>query len=236
MGLSNAHPGSGEWQQPGIHRQEQRSDTALLHQLHCFARGVYHTDCGSFWFQVEVKRDGRILRSPGLDESGEKGMSTRVFRLSVRKTDGFLGIVTSYCNVPGLFGCVPWQSYQYVGVDCVDVFMAAACRRKGVELKRDWNVAMIVDQWPKAAESDLSAGVFSNELIWGRDLKPGYLVVVRYAGGKTYQHIGALMGDMNKNGILDAADTIIHAGPEALEVSEIAWGSFDGHIVIMRNE
>lgn len=215
----------------------KNAEPSTPHPL-AFADGgfFYHTDCGSFWFQVEVKRDGRILRSPGIEESGEKGMSPRVFRLSVRKADGFLGILTSYCNVPGLFGCVPWQSYHYVGVDCADVLMAAACRCKGVELKRDWNVAMIVDQWPKAAELELAAGKFSRELKWGRDVKPGCLVAVRYAGGNTYQHIGALMGDTNGNGILDAADTIIHAGPEALRVSDFASGSFDGHIVVIRNE
>ena len=36
-------------------------------------------------------------------------------------------VAKSYCNVPGLFGCVPWQSHHYVGVDCADVLMAAAC-------------------------------------------------------------------------------------------------------------
>ena len=213
------------------------ADNALPHPL-AFADGgtFYHTDCGSFWFEVKIKRDDRILRSPGLAESGERGMSPRVFRLSVRKTDGFIGVLTSYCNVPGLFGCVPWQSHQYVGVDCADVLMAAVCRRKGTELKRDWNVAMIVNEWPKAAEIDLANGKFSSDLKWGRDIKPGYFLAVRYPGGRNFQHIGALMEDANHNGILDSGDTVIHAGPNALQVSTLGSGSFDGHIVVIRNE
>ena len=213
------------------------ADANAAHPL-AFADGgpFFHTDCGSFWFDVEIRRDGKILRSAGLAESGERGMSPRVFRLSVRKTDGFLGILTSYFNVPGLFGCVPWQSHHYVGVDCADVLMAAASRAKGAELKRDWNVEMVVNEWPKAAEIDLTDGVFSRELKWGRDIKPGYLVAVRYPGGKHYQHIGALMEDTNKNGILDSGDTVIHAGPSALQISTFGSKSFDGHLVIIRNE
>lgn len=211
--------------------------TATLHPLACPEAGeFYHTDCGSFWFVVEIRRAGMILRSAGLEEAGEKGMSPRVFRLSVRKTAGFLGVLSSYCNVPGLFGCVPWQSYHYVGVDCADVLMAAASRRKGTELKRDWNVEMIVGEWPHAAEVDLSGGVLSAKLKWGTDIKPGYLLAVRYSGAKTYQHIGTLAADANENGVLDAPDTVLHAGPQALQYSELGSGSFNGHLVIMRNE
>ena len=43
-------------------------------------------------------------------------MSPKVFRVSVRDGEGYVGWLASYFNVPGLFGSVIHQSANYIGV------------------------------------------------------------------------------------------------------------------------
>ncbi|MDQ7085880.1 MAG: hypothetical protein Q9M36_13655 [Sulfurovum sp.] len=44
------------------------------------------------------------------------------------------------------------------------------------------------------------------------------------------------MADENNNGILDKEDTIINAGPNALHLTPLGQGAFDGTVVILENE
>ncbi|GMU23268.1 MAG: hypothetical protein AMXMBFR13_33500 [Phycisphaerae bacterium] len=194
----------------------------------------YRPEVGSFWFDVEILSAGRILRSPGLRETTERGLSTKVFRLSRRQDDSLVGWLTSFFNVPGVFGSTPWQSGNYIGVDCADCMAAAWSKWKGKTLTRDWNVAGIVGEWPKEREFDLEEGTPSGEIRWGTDIRPGDFVAVRYPGRRQYQHIGALYADANKNGKLDAEDLVIHAGPQALQISRLSAGNFDGRVSVIR--
>ncbi len=51
----------------------------------------YHKDVGSFWFQVEVKKEGVIYRTPGIEDSDKKGLSPKIFRVSIRDGEGYIG-------------------------------------------------------------------------------------------------------------------------------------------------
>lgn len=194
----------------------------------------YHHDVGSFWFQVEVEKDGKILRSYGIEDSGKRGMSPKVFRVSIRDGEGYLGYLTSFFNVPGVFGSTPYQCHNYIGTDCADVLVAAYGQWKNKTITKDYCVATLVDSLPKVAEFDLRGGSPGKKLLWGKDLHPGDIVAVRYGGRKRYQHIGALSGDANGNGVLDRSDPVIHAGPEPLHYSQLGRGNFNGHVVVLR--
>ncbi|MHC4657257.1 MAG: hypothetical protein ACYS91_19900 [Planctomycetota bacterium] len=194
----------------------------------------YHEDVGSFWFQVEVKKEGVIYRSAGIEDSDKKGLSPKVFRVSVRDGEGYIGYLTSFFNVPALFGSVTYQSNNYIGVDCADVLVAAYGKWKNKPIEKNYNVAMLVSQWAKVQEFDLLEGIANKQLKWGRDVRPGYFIAVRYGGSKQYQHIGALFSDANLNGVLDGDDLIIHAGPVPLHCSYLREGNFDGHVVILQ--
>jgi len=194
----------------------------------------YHEDVGSFWFQAEVKKEGVIYRSPGIEDSDTKGLSPKVFRVSIRDGEGYIGYLTSFFNVPALFGSVTYQSNNYIGVDCADVLVAAYGKWKNKPIEKNYNVAMLVSQWAKVQEFDLLEGTADKQLKWGRDVRPGYFIAVRYSGSKQYQHIGALFSDANQNGVLDGGDLIIHAGPVPLHCSYLREGNFDGHIVILQ--
>lgn len=197
---------------------------------------THHEDVGSFWFQAEVAKDGKIYRSPGIEDSDEKGLSPQVFRVSIRDGEGYLGYLTSFFNVPGLFGSVTYQSENYIGVDCADVLVAAWAKWKNRPLKKNYNVAMVVSEWPRVKEFDLREGATDEQISWGADVRPGDFIAVRYPGGRQYQHIGALYSDANANGILDGGDLVIHAGPDPLHYSYLGSGNFDGDIVIIRPE
>ncbi|MFE8596334.1 hypothetical protein [Archangium violaceum] len=196
----------------------------------------YVEDVGTFWFQAEVEAGGAISRSPGLERSDHRGLSPQVFRISIREGEGYLGYLTSFFNVPGLFGSVPHQSYNYIGVDCADVLMAARARWMGKPLERDFNVASLVEELPRAATIQFRKGAPDRALSIGKDVRPGDLLAVRYTGARQFQHVGAFYSDGNANGLLDADDLVLHAGPEALHLSRLGEGAFDGEVAILRPE
>ena len=191
-------------------------------------------DLGSFWFQVEVDAQGRTLRSPGVEADDRPGLSPGAFRISVGEGEGLLRHLSTFFNVPGLFGSLPWQSSQYLGADCADVLMAAYDRWTERPSGKDYNVAMLVSRFSRVAELDLSGGDPARGLRWETQVRPGDLIAVRYPGRKQYQHIGALYEDANRNGLLDRPDLVLHAGPDALHASRLAEGGFDGHAVVLR--
>jgi len=194
----------------------------------------FHGGIGSFWIQAEVEKDKKVIKTPGIEDSDHRGLSPKVFRVSIRKNDEFLGYLTSFYNVPGLFGSVPYQSNNYIGADCADVLMAAYYKWRKKSSKKDYNVAMLVRKFPHVTEFDLRGGIPVRKINWGRNIREGDLIAVRYKNSRQYQHIGALYKDANKNGILDEQDTVLHAGPHPLHLSTLEEGGFDGHVVILR--
>jgi len=195
----------------------------------------YHqAEVGSFWVQVEVEQLGKVMKSPGIEAADSRGMSPEVFRISIRDGEGFLGYVTSFFNVPGVFGSVIYQSRHYIGVDCADVLVAAYHQWKNQPLKKDYNVAMLVSQLAQRKKFSLIEGVPDQEVKWGKDIFVGDLIAVRYVGARQYQHVGVMAADANENGLLDGKDRVLHAGPLPLHYSELAKGHFDGEVVILQ--
>jgi hypothetical protein len=195
----------------------------------------YSSNLGSFWFVVEaVLENGKLVKSPGLELNNAKGLSPTVFRVSYIESHDYIGYLTSFFNVPGIFGSIPYQSINYIGADCADVLMAAKSVFKQSKLK-DFNVAMLVESLESLASINIKKGIPNKTLKWDKDLKPGDFIAVRYRNQKQFAHIGALYKDSNKNGVLDSMDLILHAGPDALHVSALAERGFDGEVRILKN-
>lgn len=93
---------------------------------------------------------------------------------------------------------------------------------------------MLVEELTRVAEFELTRGNLDAELKWGSDVHPGDLVAVRYRGHRQYGHIGALHSDLNRNGVLDRWDMVLHAGPSPLHYSPLRSGGFEGHVVVLR--
>ena len=195
----------------------------------------YHHDLGSFWFDVELTlTDGSVVKTAGLEKNDNRGLSPKVFRISYVTDNAYLGYLTSFFNVPGLFGSVPYQSKNYIGADCADVLMAANAILTKTKLE-DFNVARLVKTFPRHAKLNVSNGQPDKELRWGEDVHPGDFIAVRYSPRQQYAHIGALYKDENQNGLLDKEDGVLHAGPQALHYSQLKEGGFDGEVVILSN-
>jgi len=194
----------------------------------------YSSEAGSFWFQAEVQVGDRVYRSPGLEQTDYRGLSPRVFRVSVRENDGFIGYLSAYFNVPGLFGSVVYQSKNFIGVDCADVLVAAQHQWKGKRIRKNYNVAMLVNTMKRVKKIGIQGGVPDEKLRWGEDFQRGDIIAVKYAGARKYQHIGALYRDLGEKGVLDERDLVIHAGPHPLHLAPLKHGGFDGEVVILR--
>ena len=196
---------------------------------------LYNSKVGSFWFQaVATKNSGKTIKSTGLKQNNSRGLSPKVFRVSFMKSDDYIGYLTTFSNVPGIFGSIPYQSKNYIGVDCADVLMAVSSIITKKKLK-DFNVAMLVTKLKKRASLHIKEGKPSKKLIWGKDFKKGDFIAVRYSPKSQFAHIGLLYEDSNRDGILDSGDFVIHTGPEALHISTLDVGVFDGFVKILKN-
>jgi hypothetical protein len=196
---------------------------------------LYQTNLGSFWFQAEaILKNGQVVKTAGLEDNDYRGLSPKVFRLSYIENTDYVGYLTSFFNVPGLFGSIPYQSKNYIGVDCADVLMATEAILKNKKLI-DYNVVKVVNTFEKIASFEMQDGHPSQKLSWDKDFKKGDFIAVRYSPSRQFAHIGVLYRDENENKILDNADLVIHAGPEALHFSRLKTGGFDGFVKILRN-
>ncbi|MBD3366733.1 MAG: hypothetical protein GF405_01000 [Candidatus Eisenbacteria bacterium] len=191
-------------------------------------------DVGTFWFQAEVEREGTVERTPGIESADHRGLSPDVLCVVRRDGDGFLGCLSGFYNVPGVFGSTLHQSRHHLGVDCADVLVAAWSEHTGRPVERNWSVALLVDHLDHVTEFDVKRGRVSPAPPWDETVRPGDLVAVRYRGWATYGHIGALAGDTNGNGLVDAGDVVLHAGPLALAPTLLGKGAFEGHVIVLR--
>jgi hypothetical protein len=191
---------------------------------------------GSFWFQAEVTKGRKKWKTYGIEDCDKRGLSPKVFRVSIRQGPGYVGYISSFFNVPGLFGSVTFQSSNYIGVDCADCLMAAYAKWKNIPLKKNHSVASLVKNFPKINRLNLSYGRPDKTVTWGKDIKSGDILAVRFKTARAYQHVGALFKDQAPIGVLDGNDLVINAGPHPLVVEPLAVGSFDGHVLVLRPE
>src|SRR5205085_2121286 len=139
--------------------------------------------------------------------------------------DDFLGWLTSYFNVPYLFGSAGEgarnQAERYLGADCADV-LVAALRRSGARLSYS-SVSGLVDQLRPVAgpvvvapcDGPACAAAAGPRLRFGADVRPGDLLALDYVGAadlpRSWDHIGALIEDRGPDGTPDGV-----LGPEDL--------------------
>jgi len=195
----------------------------------------YNSHLGSFWFEAEATlKSGKKVRSSGLKEMTYRGLSTKVLRVSYLKSYDYIGYLTSFFNVPGIFGSIPHQSKNYIGVDCADVLMATSAVMHKKKLK-EYNVAMLVSQLKHQADFKMNNGIPNKKLRWNKDFKAGDFIAVKYYKNGRYAHIGMLYKDANNNGILDKKDIVLNAGPNALHPILLKKGAFDGWVSILKN-
>jgi len=197
----------------------------------------YNAKLGSFWFEVEATlKNGKVIKSYGLKDNTNKGLSPKVFRVSYMLDKSYIGYLTTFFNVPGIFGSMPYQSRNYIGVDCADVLVATSKVMNQEKNTKNYNVVMLVDKFKIKKKFKIVDGEPNRKLKWGKEFKKGDFIAVKYRKNGRYAHIGMLYADENENGILDEKDSIINAGPNTLHLSSLKSGAFDGTVVILKNE
>jgi len=148
--------------------------------------------------------------TPGADDAPDGTLAARVFRYSFRSGDDFIGWLTSYFNVPYLFGSAgkgaKAQAERYVGADCADVLVAALRRMGG---RQEYtSVGDLVDALPHPSGP----------------VRPGDLYALDYVGfadlPRSWDHIVALVEDRGPDGKPDGKP-----GPEDLVIDT---GNADG--------
>lgn len=193
-----------------------------------------HGGAGSAWFSAEVQLpDGVVLHAPSARSRDSLGLSASVQRVSFRASEDFLGWLSTYFQVPYVFGSngshgVNHQTDRYVGADCADV-LVGALRARGLRvgytsvsgigsLASPVTPALYLgeDGVVRDAQGD------SVTLRWGHELQPGDLLAMDFTRDpsgsmpRAWDHIGALLGDSGNGGALDGADLLRNAASEGL--------------------
>lgn len=172
---------------------------------------------GEAWLGLGVMRLAATVRlgataatTPGADDTVDGMIAPRVFRYSVRAGDDFLGWLTSYFNVPYLFGSAGKgarnQAERYLGADCADI-LVAALRRTGSRLEYT-SVADLVDDLPRASGPVRPGDLYALDYVDFADLP------------RSWDHIVALVEDRGPDGRPDGKP-----GPEDLVADS---GNADG--------
>jgi hypothetical protein len=186
-------------------------------------------------------------------EDAPKGMiSDRVFRYTFRRDDSFLGWLTTFFNVPYLFGSAGKgsrnQAERYLGADCADV-LVAALRRAGARSLEYSSVGEMVAKMRKVGvpveiepcEGEKKACPQPEpRLRFGQDVIPGDLLALDYIGAeelpRNWDHIVAVVedrghGDGPPDGLLGPEDLVADTG--SAEGLKFAPLNEQGHVRVV---
>lgn len=180
---------------------------------------------GTMRYKVVVRWGGKSLGSPGMEAVGRAGILPSVFRVSFRLSDDLAGFMTSYFNVPYVFGSTGTQTDEYQGTDCADVIVGAV-RRAGVRMPYT-SVSGLLGHSRIVSDRLLMKknGFFATRgkgkgrpvlLRYGKDVQPGDLMLIDYVGftatRRSWDHVAVLFKDEGVKGVLDPRDRILHMG------------------------
>lgn len=199
---------------------------------------------GSNWFAAEVTLpDGTIIRTPRGDDVDRYGLEPAVMRVSFQTGDDYLGWLSTYFNVPSLFGSAGpsddrHQADRYVGADCPDVLVGAlrASGQRSAGYTSVSGLRRLADAATEPLRLDLDGlRTLDGEpvdIVWNRDIRTGDLIAINYENDPSNQlprrrdHIGALARDVGPlglpNGVLDSDDVMRHMSSMGLR-DEPLW-------------
>ena len=183
---------------------------------------------GTMRFQVVVTPagGGAAVRSPGIDARagrGTGGLADAVHRVSLRRDDTYLGYLTELYGQPYIWASAglsdrTHQSERLEGADCAD-FVVYGARRLGKHLPYMWTGALPAHA-RTISRGAYTAGVYLDPA--GRPLpfpRIGDLILFP-------RHVGVLVADRGRPGVLDADDVMMHAlfdSPKEQRIAESGY-------------
>ncbi len=166
---------------------------------------------GTMRYRLVVTQDGRELATAGTEARrgrGSGGLTDAVHRVSLRRDDTYLGILTEMYGQPYIWASAgttarTHQSERLEGSDCAD-FVVYGARRMGKDIPYVWSGGL--GPYTKL----LGKGEVGDDGVYrdrdGEPLafpRPGDLIVFP-------RHVGALVEDRGTIGVLDVEDVLMH--------------------------
>ncbi|MCA9520557.1 MAG: hypothetical protein KC609_06275 [Myxococcales bacterium] len=189
---------------------------------------------GVMRYSAVVTIAGAEYRTPGKDARSTWGIAASVYTIAVRRDDSFVGWATAWFNVPGVYGSVPRQVDDFIGVDCADLVIGAYRRWKRRKVAYT-NVNGLVKAFRHVGKPLYLApsGKLFHDMALTRParvpFRSGLVITFSYPDGlrSGYEHVGIVDRD-NGNGVLDGDDTVLHTGPESPHLSALKSPGFVG--------
>ena len=234
LGFDRLEYETRKWMGPG--GEVVRGPTTSLFVAPPSPIGIPHGGAGTSWFAAQLhlsgsgETPGQAVRTPDGEDVGNLGLSDQVLRVSYRTGDDYLGWLSSYFNVPNVFGSAGptdagHQTERYLGADCADVLVGALRAAGHRELA--YTSISGLHQLAEPSSDVFFMGddglVYNTEgpvfLRWGEDVHPGDLLAINYeddADGslpRNWDHIGALVEDRGADGpdgLLNGHDVLRH--------------------------
>ena len=165
---------------------------------------------GTMRYKLVAITPSGTLATPGAEARGDRGsgLSDRVHRVSLRRDDGYLGMLDEMFGQPYIWasGGQPdarHQTERMEGADCAD-FVVYGMRRMGHRISYTWSEGLREHGRRLGAGTLRADGVYVD--AGGVPLpfpRPGDLVLFP-------RHVGALSQDRGVPGVLDSADLMMH--------------------------
>jgi hypothetical protein len=181
-----------------------------------------HGGLGVMRFAARATALGRAVSTPGIETVHPSGVGDDVFRVTFRAGDDFRGWLTTFHNVPNVFGSAGrgthHQTARYVGTDCADVLLGGLRRATGRPYEFT-SVGGLSRLTRTIAEAHLGSDELTDDdgqevrLRFGRDVRPGDLVLIDYgvaAIPRPWAHVGVLWDDRSPDGVLGPEDGLAH--------------------------
>ncbi len=183
---------------------------------------------------------GPSRRSPGVHSRRRGQITDAVFRYTFRREEGLFGWLTTFLNVPYIFGSAgvgkSSQAERYIGADCADVIVAAL-RLDGHDIAYT-SVAGLVRALPRVA-GPLEIPAPSAGLVSTYSPLPGDILAIDYIGASSlprpWDHVVVFVEDRGPgqggDGVLGPEDQVADIGDaRGLRVSSLGD---QGHLRVL---
>ncbi len=207
---------------------------------------------GTMRFSVRTSTKNKTLKTADEHDLVKGGISEKVLRVSYIKDKTFRGWLTSYFNVPGVYGSATMgsrrdkthQTELYQGFDCADLIVGA---ERHINSKHKYSYADNIRRQTQFSKEYLLHwnGVITNKkgkpviLRYGKDVREGDLMFFANKGKSRFWHVVVLYKDLSKelkddvssifendikgDGILNAQDLILHYKYAGINVENLDY-------------
>lgn len=185
---------------------------------------------GTTAYRVEVHAGGVVTSSPGAEELFRGGLRPEVLRVTVRRDDTYLGLLTELFGTPYIWGSAGkpdarHQTERRIGSDCAD-FVTYGVRRLGFDVP--YTSTLELHRFTRelfSLKPPGSDGVYRRAgtpvPVGPLGVKPGDLLL--FPG-----HVGAFAEDRPPLGVLSTSDVMMHtcfAPPAEQPLRDTEWAA-----------